>query len=172
MTPRIRSVCRRSLLISVLTWGCAAPTPDAHVDVARRMVDAVNARDMDALDALVTADIVRHSAATPGVTVESLEQFKDFLRQDFATVPDSRVEIELVVGQGDYVALRAWYRGTQEGPMGPFPPSHRRFEIPFLSILRFEDGKIAEMWIEWDNLNALTQLGHFPPAGSDSGPET
>ncbi|MCH8960675.1 MAG: hypothetical protein IH820_04960 [Bacteroidetes bacterium] len=35
----------------------------------------------------------------------------------------------------------------------------------FLGILRIEEGKIAEMWVEWDNLNILTQLGHFPLPG-------
>ena len=47
--------------------------------------------------------------------------------------------------------------------MGPFPPSGNRLQIPFVGILRIEDGKIAEIWVEWDNLNALMQLGHFPP---------
>jgi predicted ester cyclase len=47
--------------------------------------------------------------------------------------------------------------------MGPFPPSGRDLEIPFIGLLRIEDGKIAEIWVEWDNLNALAQLGHFPP---------
>jgi hypothetical protein len=36
-----------------------------------------------------------------------------------------------------------------------------------MSILRLEGGKIVEMWVEWDNLNILTQLGHFPPARSE-----
>jgi predicted ester cyclase len=50
--------------------------------------------------------------------------------------------------------------------MGPFPPSGKPLEIPFLGILRIEDGKIAEIWVEWDNLSALTKLGHLPPPGA------
>ncbi len=34
-------------------------------------------------------------------------------------------------------------------------------------IFRLEDGKIAEMWVTWDNLSALMQLGHFPPPNQD-----
>ena len=41
----------------------------------------------------------------------------------------------------------------------------QRFIERFLGILRFEERKIAEMWVEWDNLNILTQLGHFPLPG-------
>ncbi len=65
--------------------------------------------------------------------------------------------------QGKYVAVRASYGGTQRGPFGPFPATGRRVDIEFLGMLRIEDGRIAEMWVEWDNLNILTQLGLFPP---------
>jgi predicted ester cyclase len=46
--------------------------------------------------------------------------------------------------------------------MGPFPPGGKRVELPFMAILRIEDDKIAEMWVEWDNVSILTQLGHLP----------
>ena len=47
--------------------------------------------------------------------------------------------------------------------MGPFPATGKKVDLKYLGILRFEDGKIAEMWVEWDNMAILTQLGHFPP---------
>ena len=72
-------------------------------------------------------------------------------------------EIDIIFGSGEYVAIRARLIGTQTGPMGPFPASGNKLELPFMGILRIEDDKIAEMWVEWDNLNALTQLGHFQP---------
>ncbi len=66
------------------------------------------------------------------------------------------------------VAVHATYTGTQEGPMGPFPASGNRMETPFIGILRIEEGMIAEMWVEWDNLNLLAQLGHFSPPGAEA----
>jgi len=127
------------------------------------MIEAINARDFDALDGVVSEKVVRHSAATPGVVVENLEQFKAFLKNDVSSVPDSKQLVDIIFGCEDMVAVRARYIGTQTGPMGPFPPTGMRMELPFIGILRVEDGKIVEMWVEWDNLNALTQLGHFPP---------
>jgi predicted ester cyclase len=127
------------------------------------MTEAINNRDLDALDNLVSANVVRHSAATPGVVVTSLDEFRAFLQSDFSTVPDSVQEIEIIFGQGDFVAVRASYSGTQTGPMGPFPASGNKLRLFYMGIVRFEAGKIVEMWVEWDNLDALTQLGHFPP---------
>jgi len=145
-----------------------AADEDANAGLVRRMIDAVNRRDLDALDAVVAPDVVRHSAATAGVTVRSLDDLKAFLRSDFATVPDSVIDVQHLIAQNDLVAVHAVYSGTQQGPMGPFPPTGKRVEGPFLSFLRIEDGKIAEMWVEWDNLSMLTQLGHVPPPGRTS----
>lgn len=151
----------------------AAPLPAQTVEERNEatfhaMVDAINARDLDALDGLMADDLVRHSQSTPDVVVRSLDDMKAFLRTDFATVPDSEIECPMVVSEEDLVATWCTYEGTQEGPMGPFPPSGERLELDFASVLRFEDGKIAEMWVVWDNLTALTQLGHFPPPGTPS----
>ena len=143
-----------------------APTPE--VKTVTRMIEAVNGRDFDALDELIAADVVRHCAATPDVEVRSLEDFKAFLHRDLAAVPDAMQEVDFMFSSGPFVAARAIYRGTQDGPMGPFPPSGRTLEIPFLGILRIEDGKIAEIWVEWDNLNALMQLGHVPTGASEA----
>lgn len=132
-------------------------------DVVLRMIDTVNQRDFDALDAVVATNVLRHCAATPGVKVENLEQFKAFLRQDLAAVPDSTQSVNLIFAADDMVAVHVTYQGTQTGQMGQFPPSGRRLQIPFIGLLRVENGKIVEIWVEWDNLGALKQLGHFPP---------
>jgi steroid delta-isomerase-like uncharacterized protein len=124
---------------------------------------AGNERAFDALDTIVAANFVRHSQATPDLTVGNLEQFKAFLRQDAATFPDSRVTTHQLVAEGDRVAFHGTYAGTQEGPMGPFPASGKRMEIEFFGVFRIEDDRIAELWVAWDNLAALTQLGHWPP---------
>ncbi len=126
-------------------------------------IEAVNNRNWDALDALVAPNYVRDCQATPDVTVNCLDDFKAYLKQDAATFPDSRITIDRLVAEGDQVAFYCTYTGTQKGQMGPFPPSDRQMTLEFAGIHRIEDGKLAETWLTWDNLAALTQLGHFPP---------
>ena len=160
----------RILVLALLVLICSKPCiagEAENIQVVTVMVDAINDRDLDRLDRVVAANIVRHSEATPGVTVTNLDEFKDFLLADFSGVPDSVITVDLIFGNDEYVALRAVYSGTQTGQVGPFPPSGKRVQLPYLGILRIADGKIAEMWVEWDNVSMLSQLGHFPPAASE-----
>ena len=150
------------LLTIIMALPCMADEVE-NVRTATAMMNAINARNLDALDEFIAPDVVRHSAATAGVVVTNLSEFKAFLETDFATVSDSVQKIDVIFGGGEYVAVRARYIGTQDGPMGPFPASGKKLELPYNGILRFENSKIVEIWVEWDNLFALTQLGHYPP---------
>ena len=153
-----------------VTVSCAPADSSANEDIVLRMIEAVNTRDFDALDDVVSPTVRRYSGATPEVQVTSLDDFKAFLHADLAAVPDAMQEVNLIFSSGDMVAVHEIYRGTQTGQMGPFPPSGRSLELPFIGLLRVEDGKVAEIWVEWDNLNALAQLGHFPPPGDGRTP--
>jgi len=137
--------------------------------VARRFGEAMNARRFDLLDELVAPGFIRHCQATPEVTVRSLDQFKDFLRHDAAVFPDSRQTLQHMLAEGDLVAVWTTYEGTQKGQMGPFPPSGKTMRVDFSAVLRVENGKIAEMWVTWDNMTILAQLGHLPVPASQKG---
>ena len=51
----------------------------------------------------------------------------------------------------------------------PIPPSENDTELDISGVVRIADGKIAELWITWDNLAVLTQLGHWPPPPGNAG---
>jgi predicted ester cyclase len=97
-------------------------TTEQNKAVIRRFFDAWNSGQPDAFDDLIAPDVVRHCEATPGVEVRSLDQVKEFLRQDTMVFPDSVQTIKLLVAEGNLVAAWTTYEGTQQGPMGTFPP--------------------------------------------------
>ena len=131
--------------------------------VVRAFVEAINAQNWDRLDALVAPDFVRHSHAGGSPGVRSRDDLKRFLRDEFATFPDAHEVIGDLLAEGDRVAVRHRFRGTQLGPMGPHPPSGRVMAADYLAIYRLAGGVIAEAWAEWDNLAGLAQLGHCIP---------
>jgi steroid delta-isomerase-like uncharacterized protein len=128
-----------------------------------RFGEALNARNFDAVRNLLTPDFIRHCQATPDVVIKNREQFLEYLKMDAAVFPDSRQTAELIVAERDLVAFWLKYDGTQKGQMGLFPPSHKRMLLDVGGIFRIRDGKLAELWITWDNLTSLAQLGHVSP---------
>lgn len=168
----------RSFLLTllILTVGCtptdnsSSEAPDSEA-VVREFIQSINNRDWESLETLVAEDVVRHSASTPGISVANREDFLTFLRVDLESVPDATQEVDLMFSSGDMVAVRARYLGTQTGQLGPFPPSGKAIDLPFIGLLRVEDGQVAEIWAEWNNLEMLSQLGYFPPPGADMADE-
>ncbi len=149
-----------AFVLPICLLGCQA---QQNKDCFRQCVDAINSRDLARLDDYIVSNYVRHCQATPGIEVHSIEEFKHFLETDFATIPDSVVDIDWLVAEGDMLAFYCTYSGTQTGQMGPFPPSGKRATLDFAGVHRFENGKIAETWLTWDNIYMLTELGHFHP---------
>ena len=137
-------------------------TTEQNKAVIRRFFEAWNSRQPEAFDELVAPDVVRHCQATPGLDVGSLDQLKEFLRLDTEVFPDSVQTVKHLVAEGNLVAVWTTYEGTQQGPIGPFPPSGARAQFDFGAAFRMEGGKIAEWWVTWDNMTVLRQLGHLP----------
>ena len=144
-----------------------AQSPEAHKAVVKYITThGVNTGNVDAWDEVLAPGYVRHSQATTGMEeIRGIEPMKAFLRAHFAAFPDWHEEIDVILAEDDFVAYVTTGTGTQTGPMGPLPPTGERMEIVSYIVHRFEAGKIAETWVGWDNLAALTQLGHFPPGG-------
>jgi steroid delta-isomerase-like uncharacterized protein len=137
-------------------------TTEPNKAIIRQFFEAWNSRQPEAFDELVAPDVVRHCQATPGLDVNSLDQLKEFLRLDTEVFPDSVQTLKHLVAEGNLVAVWVMYEGTQQGPMGPFPPSGARAQFDFGAVFRIARGKIAEWWVTWDNMTVLRQLGHLP----------
>jgi steroid delta-isomerase-like uncharacterized protein len=132
----------------------------ANKAVVRAFVEAVNAQDWPRVIDLLAPDFTRHSAAAGEPQVRSAKDLVAFLQAEFATFPDAKETLVDLVAEVDRVAARHQFRGTQLGPMGPFPPSGKVLSSHYLAIYRIENHRIAEAWAEWDNLAGLKQLGH------------
>ena len=87
-----------AIFLAVSITITASAEESKNVLVVRAMTAAINDRNLDALSDFVAQDVVRHSGATPGLIVTNLSEFRAFLENDFATVPDSVQEIDVIFG--------------------------------------------------------------------------
>jgi predicted ester cyclase len=149
-------------LLTVLSTPVRGDTNEANKSLVAKFNSAVNNRTHDDFDSIVQSDFIRHCQATAEIDIRSLNEFKAFLRQDLETFPDGRVELTQLLAENDRVGFWGVYRGTQRGAMGPFAPTNREVELDIAGMFRIQDGKIAELWITWDNLAVFSQLGINP----------
>jgi predicted ester cyclase len=110
----------------------------------------------------VAANFARHSSAAGEIGVHSRLDLITFLRAEYITFPDANEQIVDILGEGDKVAVRMRFRGTQAGILGTYPPTGKIVDSEYLAIYRIEGGLIVEAWAEWDNLASLKQLGLLP----------
>jgi steroid delta-isomerase-like uncharacterized protein len=116
-------------------------------------------------DEVLTSDYVRHCQAMPPDLQEmhGAERLKTFIKDFLSGVSDLNETIDVIMADSDKVAYVLTMTGKQTGPMGDLPASGKKFNSVNIIVQRFENGKIAETWVSWDNLDFLRQLGFFPP---------
>lgn len=79
-----------------------------------------------------------------------------------AAFPQYELIAEDTVTEGDKVAVRATFRGTQRGDFNGIPATGKSVSIPLMLIYRIGNGKIVEHWMNADSLGLLQQLGVVP----------
>lgn len=142
------------------------PEPDLKA-LATDIADRIwNKADFDVIDTHFAPDFVAHLPGQP--PVRGRAAFRKMAEEMRATLPDLAERMVLALRDGDRVFLQAVLTGTQRGELMGLPPTGLPTRLTEMNILRFEDGKVAELWQQADYLGVLEQLGVTPPR--DAGP--
>ena len=127
----------------------------------RRVYDAINAKDPDALDELFAADVSSNHRFPHGES--GLEGFKESFRAALSSFPDYNITIDDQIAEGDKVVTRYTARGTQEGDFMGVAPTGKAIELIGIDIDRLEDDKIVEHWSEANMDDLMVKLGVAQP---------
>jgi predicted ester cyclase len=160
-----------SVALFLGTISCSDPSYELeqkNKEIAAKAFEVVGNGNFEEMGNYISPDYKRYCQATPDLTIESLDAFKEFIKMDRQSIPDQKLDVKMLVAEGDLVAFWATYSGSQTGQMGPFPPSGKTAELDFAGVHRIENDKIAETWVTWDNIAILTQLGHLPPSSPEN----
>ncbi len=138
--------------------------------IARRVYDeGFNAHNPAIVDELFTtdADIVQDVLSpSPGFR-GGREGVKQALAMISGAFPDWWVTVEDMIAEGDKVVTRYTGQGTQRGEFMGIPATGKRVTTTVIDIFRIADGKVAEAWVEADNLGLMQQLGMIPTPGKE-----
>jgi len=143
---------------SVVDAGIASVmSKDQNIAAQQRMGEAINAGDLDALDEVMSPDVVDHDPAPdqPAGT----QGFKEFFTTMRTAFPDLHVDVEHLVADDENVAFAYRITGTHQGEFQGIAPTGQRVDARGVQISRFVDGRITERWGSSDEAGIIKQLG-------------
>jgi predicted ester cyclase len=124
-----------------------------------RFYDHYNKQELDVCyGELVAPEFVLHSP-TGG---QSREQVKQFDMMALSAFPDSVCIVENMVAEGDKVAFRVSWTGTQTGEFMGIAPTRKKFQMHNTHIVRIKANRLVEWWGTTEFARILQELGAIP----------
>ncbi|MDJ0819741.1 MAG: ester cyclase, partial [Desulfobacterales bacterium] len=135
----------------VLVSGVDADSVEEQNKAAiRRLIDEIYHKgNMAVFDEIVAENAVLHDNEE---TITELEMAKRRIRMITNMYRDVKITIQDVIAEGEMVAVRSTFEGI-------FIRNGRKLISPGLTMSRFKDGKIIEVWRAFDNASIFRQLG-------------
>ena len=122
--------------------------------------------DLNTVDQVIAPNWVNHDGSVP--PLQGPEGFKRLTMGFRSAFSDIRLEIEDMVAEGDKVAARWRFHGTNSGSFWGMPPTGKAVNVTATGIFRVVDGKVIDNWVNLDFLGLLQQLGVVPAPGQTS----
>jgi steroid delta-isomerase-like uncharacterized protein len=136
---------------------------EENIATSRRLIEeGFTGGNLDLVDELCTEDFVGHDPVAGDEDREASKRSIAGYRQAF---PDLTFTVEDAFAAGDKVVVRWSGTGTFENEfMGQQPTGERGDPVEGITIDRFEDGRIAESWVQWNVMTLMRNIGVLPEA--------
>lgn len=125
-------------------------------NLVRRLIDAINRQDYDALQDLVAPDYVYR---TPGEELRGVGALQGLLTAYHRGFPDLELVIDDMFGARDRVATAFTFNGTHLGELMGVPATGRRVSVHGAIHSRVKAGRLVEEWELLDLAAMFQQLG-------------
>ena len=126
----------------------------------RRLMDAMNTGDAELIsqtvDEVFDPDVKQHSPFEATGTQALKEGVVARLYRAF---PDLHITLEDLIEEGDKVVEKDLVTGTHQGEFNGLPPTGRSVSYHEIFIMRFANGRIAEIWGVVDIFSQMKQIG-------------
>lgn len=135
------------------TYGLPMPTSleeamKSTKQLSSRFTDLFNTGDREAAENLLAPHVNFHGGSAGEFTTR--DALLDMISDYRATFPDAHSTVDDQVAEGDRVVTRWTATGTA--------PNSKRYELHGITIERIEDGQIAEVWMNRDDVSMQQQL--------------
>ncbi len=129
------------------------------IAAAKRLYNEVfTGGDTSILDTIALNNLTLHDPTAKGFK-GGLQAFKEREAMYSRAFPDKKATIDELISTEDKVIVRWTVKGTHKNELPGIPSTQKSINVTGISILKFKNGKIVEIWANWDYLGLLSQLG-------------
>jgi steroid delta-isomerase-like uncharacterized protein len=119
--------------------------------------EAANSHDASGFDRYYAEDVVYYGNDGE---IRGRENVKAYLQGFLTALPDIKLTVEDIFGEGERVFTRTRLQGTNTGQFNGMPPTGKRIDVRWImNAARVRDGRIVEEWEICDHLEIMRQLG-------------
>lgn len=126
--------------------------------VVRRYFHVLDAGRAHPVD-MCTRDFKFHVAGFPTMELDACIQFAQIF---FKGLPDLQHPLVELIAEGDKVAFRCRYEGTQTEDFMGARPTGAKVSFQGIGVMRVANGKVAEFWVSPDRMSMMQQVGLLP----------
>jgi len=122
--------------------------------------EILNNRNLSLTDKLIGSNYVNHGFPDlkPGPA-----GFKQIVQQFLDGFPDMRIYVENIITDGDLVATRGYWTGTNKGSFMNMPSTGKKVRVEYIDFWKIQNGKAVENWVQMDMVGVMQQLGAMQP---------
>ena len=146
-------------IVAASGTGATTNQTEANKAVVRRAFQALEQGDLKTLNDIFDPKGPVHSPK--GNTILQGGPFTN-LKESCgmcAALNPRKITIDLILGDGDLVAVRSTWRGKYSGTVRGTPVAGKDAVVVYTNFYRVVHGRIVENWFEQDSLDLAEQLG-------------
>ena len=159
-------------MITLLFTACSSPQKEkadpveANIKMYSHVWDEIlNKGKLNEMftDSNFTKDVVMHASPSDVVGIDSAKAYYANFLTGFSNI---QFTIKDIFGQGEKLVKHWNFKGTHTGVFFGIPATGKTVNIDGTTLVRIDNGKIAEERDFFDNLDFMTQLGLIPPTSN------
>jgi steroid delta-isomerase-like uncharacterized protein len=131
-----------------------------NIEIITRFEQAFRAGDQATIDELCDPSLVDHNPAPDHEP--TLAGFKQKVAGFNAVFPDLEEDLQEIIASSDTVATRWVLTGSQHQELMGIPASGRRITVEGMNFYRLREGRVTDIWTQFDGVGMMQQLGAIP----------
>jgi len=131
-----------------------------NIEIITTFEHAFRAADQATIDELCDSGLTDHNPA-PGHE-PTLAGFKQKVAGFRAIFPDLEEDLQDIIATGDTVATRWVVTGSLQQEFMGIPASGQMIKVEGMNFYRLKDGRVTDIWTQFDGVALMQQLGAIP----------